>query len=1001
MKSNPKDNQALEPVDDAPLLPGEEVGPSRRAFLQYAGFGIASAALTGCSRGPVQSVLPSIIADVGVVAGRAYAIATTCAGCPAACGVLATCRDGRPVKLEGNDLHKLSRGRLCATGQAEILSLYDSKRANAPEIDGVPVGWEELDTQLRALIDQTRNAGGRVRLLTGTVNSPSTLAWIERFGSLGGDFEHVQYDALSVSAVLDAHAATHGVRALPAYRFAEAHVIASFDADFLGTWISPVSFAADWAAGRRPDDDHPHMSRHVHFEAAMSVTGSAADRRRRLAPWEQAGTLSALCEALEHRAHGEARVTGALKGHRLEHEIETLADELWAARGHSLVVSGSNDKALQVLVNHANALLGNYGKTLSVARPSMQRSGSDGALQALGQELSAGSVDVLIVSGANPAYDLPADLAASIASAKTLVVHSDGLDETAALAKYRLPIAHSLESWGDGQPERGRYSLTQPTVPSLHNGRTLRELLARFTADERVDRDLLEEYWRTSVHPDFSGAGDFTAFFKQALHDGYVERTTSADEPGFNASTVRAVKGSAPSSGLSLVLYPKVGMLDGAHAHNPWLQELPDPVTKITWDNYASLSEARAEELDVELGDVIKLTIEGSDTPVELPIVIQRGQHDDVVAVALGYGRLGTDRFAGVGPDWFEGEPTVREGETVGVNMAPFLRLVNGNLRGDVAGLSATTTGKNVTLAATQDHHTLEIPEHIAPKGGEVRDAVMTTSLASYMHDPAHAIHRAHVPDADLWPDDHPKDRHHWGMTIDISACTGCSACAVSCQAENNVPVVGKDEVSRHREMHWMRVDRYLEGEGDEVSAVYQPMFCQQCDNAPCEAVCPVLATVHSSEGLNQQVYNRCVGTRYCANTCPYKTRRFNWFDYPREDHLQNQQLNPDVTVRTRGVMEKCTFCAQRIQEAKSEATRLGKPLADGDIKVACQQSCPTQAIVFGDMNDPESAVSKLAAKQRAYGVLTEINVKPSVRYLARVRNVEEETHAKVEDHHG
>ncbi len=380
-----------------------------------------------------------------------------------------------------------------------------------------------------------------------------------------------------------------------------------------------------------------------------------------------------------------------------------------------------------------------------------------------------------------------------------LVVHSDGLDETAALAKFRLPVAHSLESWNDGEPELGRYSLTQPTVPSLHNGRTLRELFARLSADERDDRELLEAHWKDSIHGSFSGAGAFTAFFKQALHDGYIERTTSAGEPEFNAANVRAVTGAAPAGGLGLVLYPKVGMLDGAHAHNPWLQELPDPVTKVTWDNYASLSERRAAELGVELGDTIRLSVEGSEAPVELPVVIQRGQHDDVVAVALGYGRLGTDRFAGVGPDWIEGEPTVREGETIGVNMASFLRLVNGNLRGDVAGLSLVKTGGNVTLAATQDHHTLEIPANLAPKGGEVRDAVMTTSLASYMHDPAHAIHRPHVPDADLWPDDHPKDRHHWGMTIDISACIGCSACAVSCQAENNVPVVGKDEVARHR----------------------------------------------------------------------------------------------------------------------------------------------------------------------------------------------------------
>ncbi len=897
-------------------------------------------------------------------------------------------------------MHALSRGGLCATGQAEVLSLYDSKRSNVPRIGGAASTWPESDSQLRSLLERTRTAGGRVRLLTSTVHSPSTRAWVDRFGGLSADFKHVQYDALSVSAILDAHSRSHAVRALPAYRFAVAEVIASFDADFLGTWISPVSFAADWAAGRRPDAARPHMSRHVQFEARMSITGSAADERMRLAPWEQAGALSALCEALELRAEVVRRVTGALEGHRLQAKIEALSDELWAARGRSLVVSGSNDIAVQLLANHANALLGNYGTTLTIARPSLQRGGNDAELEALGRELAQGQVDVLVVSGANPAYDLPRGLAAAMEQAKTLVVHSAGLDETAAVAGFQLPSAHGLESWNDGEPEVGRFTLTQPTVPSLHGGRTLRELLARLCGSEQSDRELLEAHWRESVHRTLTDAGEFKAFFNRALHDGYVERTFEVEQPQYTSGAVKAATGVAPSSGLSLLLYPKVGLLDGAHAHNPWLQELPDPISKVTWDNYASLSEARADELGVEFGDVVRVSVDEDGSSLELPVVVQRGQHDDVVAIALGYGRAGTDRFAGVGPSWLEGEPTIRAGETIGENVAPFLRFVDGNLRSDVASVRLERVGRSVTLASTQDHHTLEIPANIAPKGGEVRDAVLTTSLASYVSDPAHALHRPHVAEVDLWPDDHGKPRHHWGMAIDISACIGCSACAVSCQAENNVPVVGRDEVARHREMHWLRIDRYLEGVGDLVTATYQPMLCQQCDNAPCEAVCPVLATVHSSEGLNQQVYNRCVGTRYCANTCPYKVRRFNWFDYPREDRLLNQQLNPDVTVRTRGVMEKCTFCAQRIQEAKSEAVRLGQPLADGDIKVACQQSCPTKAIVFGDMNDPDSEVSKLSAKHRAYRVLEEINVKPSVRYLARVRNVHEVSGGKTEKHH-
>ncbi|HHK41809.1 MAG TPA: 4Fe-4S dicluster domain-containing protein, partial [Planctomycetaceae bacterium] len=370
----------------------------------------------------------------------------------------------------------------------------------------------------------------------------------------------------------------------------------------------------------------------------------------------------------------------------------------------------------------------------------------------------------------------------------------------------------------------------------------------------------------------------------------------------------------------------------------------------------------------------------------ELPVHIQAGQHDRVVAVALGYGRMGTDRFANLAPDWFEGNPMIAAGETIGVNAAPWLAVVDGRIRTDVRSVTIEKVDGHKELACTQDYHKLEVPEHLAPEGGEVRDVLQRSVLGAHV---AHAEHGAggHGEAAGLWPDDHKRPGHNWAMVIDLSVCTGCSGCVVSCQAENNVPVVGRDEVERHREMHWLRIDRYYGGDDDNLRVSHQPMMCQHCDNAPCEAVCPVLATVHSSEGLNQQVYNRCVGTRYCANTCPYKVRRFNWFEYPRDDEHANHALNPDVTVRSRGVMEKCSMCAQRIQAAKSAAHREGRILADGEIQTACQQSCPTKAIVFGDVGDPESEVSKAMAGPRRYRALEEINVQPSVAYLTEVRN--------------
>ncbi len=993
----PGDVSSLDPIGQGPsgdwLYPGSETEPSRRSFLRMAGYGLASASFAGCSRAPVGKVIPLLEGSESIIAGRAYWVATTCGGCSASCGVLARCLDGRPVKVEGNAKHGLSKGGLCATGQAEILSVYDSKRLAHPVQQGSTTDWATVDTAIRERLAELNASNGRVRVLTGSVHSPSTRATIARFVEAQVDAKHVSYDALSASALLDAHEQTHGKRAIPAYRFDRARTIVSFSADFLGTWISPVQFAADYAAGRKPDsakgDGQGHMSHHVQFEAVMSLTGAAADVRTRVAPWEEPAAVAALCRFLEHHAGSPSRLGKAPSVGPHDKRIRLAADALWDTRGHSLVVCGSNDLQTQILVVYANELLGNYGETLSLARPSKQLSGSDGDWLDLKAELESGEVGMLIVSGVNPAYELPGGVDAALRSAGTLVVHSDGQDETSTLAHYRLPSSHPLESWSDGEPEVGRFDLRQPTVPAIRAGRTLRQLLSTWLGDTRGDRELLADHWSSAdiAGQCGQGAGSFERFFEKSLHDGFVEATLETSEPHFDVAAVTAPVTVEGSTGLGLVLYPKVSMRAGAHAHNPWLQELPDPVSKITWDNYASLSPGRAEDLGLEAGDIVRVSTEESPKGIELPVHIQRGQHDDVVAVALGYGRRGTDRFQGVGPDWLEAEPTIVAGETLGANAAPLLTVAAGRVSYVQRGAILHATGTSRGLASTQDHHTLEVPANLAPRRGEVRDAVQSVGFDDYTEHPDHAVHAHHPPDTDLWTQDHEKLRHHWGMSVDLSSCIGCSACMVSCQAENNVPVVGRDEVARHREMHWMRIDRYLEGEGDDVSAAYQPMFCQQCDNAPCEGVCPVLATVHSSEGLNQQVYNRCVGTRYCANTCPYKVRRFNWFEYPREDELANQALNPDVTVRSRGVMEKCSFCAQRIQEAKSEAARTGQDIQDGDIQVACQQSCPTSAIVFGDMNDPQSKVSNLMARQRSYGVLTELNVKPSVRYLARVRN--------------
>ncbi len=968
------------------ILPVEGDGASRRSFLKLAGFGVASAALAGCTRGPTRLVVPRPTGAEGVVPGRPYWIATTCGGCEAACGVLAKCRDGRPIKLEGNPQHGVSRGGLCAVGQASLLDLYDGRLVDGAQLRGSAVEWSALDDEMRTALTASR---GRTRLLTRTLTSPSTRAWVARLEKQHG-VRHVEWDPRSASALLDAHKACFGVRAVPQMRLERARVLVAFDADFLGTWLSPVELAKRYRAGRNPDGGA--VSRHIQLESRLSLTGCAADERFAIAPWEQRAALSAICARLAEHA-GRKPPFDLVPDAPRPDDLVRIADELWAARGGGAVLlCGSDDPGAQGLAAYANDLLGAYGDdgVLNLGARSGIRRGDDGALAQLVADMAAGEVDVLIVDGLDPLYELPGELGFrdAVTNVGLVVTTSAQPDELHSVADAVAPVPHALACWNDSQQTAGEYSLCQPTVPALRSARTLRASLAAWLGDSREDRELLRDHWRTEIAPRLARNVPFDAFFDRVLHDGFVASSGEGVlgvslDAGALAELLRTAAPAAPAGdGLALVLHANVAVPEGRHAHNPWLQEVPDPLTTIVWDNAACLAPETAARLGVKPDDVVRV---GPD--LELPVRVVPGQDPRVVAVALGYGVSGTDRFSRIGPSWLEGRLTVQEGGTVGSRAAELLSFDADGLRWNGRAVDVVGTGESVEVAATQDHHRLEVPEHLAPKRGAVRDAVLITDLKTLQEDPAHALHRHHVPESTLWPDDHVTTGPRWGMAIDLAACNGCSGCVVACQAENNVPVVGKDEVRRHREMTWLRIDRYFVGHGDDLRTVHQPMMCQHCENAPCETVCPVLATVHSEDGLNQQVYNRCVGTRYCANNCPYKTRRFNWFEYERADELRNLALNPDVTVRSRGVMEKCSMCVQRIQEGKAESSRTGDPLADGAVKTACQQSCPADAIAFGDLNDPESSVAQLVRGPRAYTVLEELNVAPGVTYLADVRN--------------
>jgi molybdopterin-containing oxidoreductase family iron-sulfur binding subunit len=662
--------------------------------------------------------------------------------------------------------------------------------------------------------------------------------------------------------------------------------------------------------------------------------------------------------------------------------IAGMADRLWAARGRSIVLCGSPDATDQIAVNYLNHVLGNYGATIDIETPSHQAEGSGSAMLELERELAAGKVDALFLYGVNPVYHRPG-FDAALERAPFVVSFAPYRDETSSLAHYVCPDHHWLESWGDAEPAAGSIGIFQPAIAPLAGTRSVLESLAAWRGAPNTAHEIMRAHWQAHVFPRQQAVLSFEDFWRKSLETGVAEvAPVRVPIAGFNTAAVplNRPRRNRPADAFSLVLYPKIGMLDGAHAYNPWLHELPDPVTKVTWDNYASLAPAAAARLGVQNGDVVRIDADGK--ALELPVLVQPGQHKAVVAIAIGYGRSGTGRFTKAGPQWLFAKPTTGGNGLVGVSAA----LLTGE-----PFVSVSRTGGKYMLASSQLQGTMSVPDHLRPPAGDRRPIVRELSTEDPEHTGGHGSSNEHPS---LWPkEDHPYKGRRWGMVVDLTACTGCSACVAACQVENNIPVVGKDEVARKRAMHWMRIDRYYDERGEDVAVAHQPMMCQQCANAPCETVCPVVATVHSEEGLNQQVYNRCVGTRYCENNCPYKARRFNWFEYAREDTLANLVLNPDVTVRSRGVMEKCTFCVQRIQERKIDAKVQGRPLEDGEIQTACQQSCPAQAIVFGDLNDPKSRISQASRSNRAYRVLDETNVEPSVTYLALVRNRTEAKH--------
>ena len=944
-------------------------GVSRRTFLEVLGYSSIALALSGC-RAPQQKIVPSLKQTAEFTPGVASWFASVCGGCSSACGTLVKVRDGRPIKLEGNPDHPISEGGLCPLAHAQVFGLYDPDRLREPRISSQAVTWDQIDQAVIGKLRAFQTSGGKVRLLTGPIVSPTSLEVIKTFLAQFKDGKHLTYQAVSNDAIRQAHLLTHGLAAIPRYQLEKAKLLVSFDADFLGTWISPVEFTRNYAKARNLRDGQREMLRHVQFESRMSLTGSNADTRVKISPVEQAAAVVYLAKLISI-ATNSSETPASLSAFEptslrpdVRQAVEHVAHELQKAKGASIVLCGDNNIDAQHLVNFINHTLGNYGQTIDLDATAARLQSSDAEMSELVRDMNAGEISALIVSGVNPAYDYFDNKAFITGLQKTefKVSLNSSLDETTALIDYVCPQSHFLEAWDDAEPARATFSINQPTISPLFKTRQYQETLLRWSDDDRNFYDVLRQSWKEKLFSQQKQHATFDDFWDQTLQKGvFVLPELNVTMPPFKTGGLIEALGRVAAitekpATQNLVLYETVAIRDGHYANNPWLQELPDPITKITWDNYACVSPAFAEKNGIEEGLVVR--IKNNLNSIELPAHIQPGQDDGTLAIALGYGRTNAGQA----------------GTNVGHNAFPFVTFIDGTRRYSHAAVTLEKTKNYIQFAQTQ-----------IKDSQEDRRLVRELTFAEFSEGKGEEKEEY----GSLWlPHDYPE--HKWAIAVDLNACVGCNACVISCQGENNIPVVGREEVRRRREMHWIRIDRYFEGDRENPKVNYQPLMCSQCDNASCESVCPVLATVHSSEGLNMQVYNRCVGTRYCENNCPYKVRRFNWFNYPHEDSVANLALNPDVTVRTRGVMEKCTFCVQRIEEVKIKARNEARAINDGEIQPACAQSCPAQAIIFGDLTDVKSRVAQMKKSGRNYTLLQELNLGPALSYLAKVRNAEE-----------
>jgi len=984
----------------------------RRDFLKFLGFSTLAATLVASCEMPVRKAIPYAIKPEDIVPGVPNYYASTFVDGGDYCAIVIKTRDGRPIKVEGNEMSSITKGGTSARVQASVLNLYDKARIRFPYADGAEATFEAIDRLVKEGIGTKPGY-----LVTGTIISPTSKEIITQFTTKYPNIKHVTYDAISYSGMLQANEASYGKRTLPTYHFDKAQTVVSFGADFLGTWLSPIEFSKGYSKGRKINAKNLKLSKHYHAEGNHTITGAAADMRVTCKPSEMGLMAAALYGAV---ANG---TQPSLSPNQNKWITQAAAD---LKKGNGLVVCGSNDVNVQTVINAINDKIGANGVTVNWNVTSNNKQGIDSDMVAMVAAMNAGQVGSILLHGVNPVYDYyDTKFADALAKVPLTVSFAERMDETAQKCKYVVPDHHYLESWGDAEPKPNYFSLMQPGISPLFKTRSLADSLLTWMGETHTYADFWKDFWMKKL-------GSQEAFDK-ALQDGVIEPTGEMANGGGTfagnaADAIAKIQAKKPGNGVEIIVYEKVAIgYGGAWSNNPWLLEMPDPITKATWDNYLCVSPKKAKELHAELTGFTEVdtkkhvvTVQSGNYSVTLPIVVVPGMHNDVVAVAVGFGR-----------DAKVGRAAASDSTKGGKNAYPFYAY-NGQTFEPHTEVKLTETADKYDIAITQTHlsyearpvvHEYTLEEFtkdpnvlLKERGAEIAEfaAVPWIEEGKEAKEPIidSNTEEGYRANGTLYPN-YPYEGIKWGMSIDLNSCTGCGACVVGCMAENNISVVGKEHVLKSHEMHWMRIDRYFSGMADDpdtIQTVFQPMLCQHCDNAPCENVCPVSATNHSSEGLNQMAYNRCIGTKYCANNCPYKVRHFNWMDwngadafadnlyedYRRDDmndDLTRMVLNPDVTVRSRGVMEKCTFCVQRLQDAKLAAKKEGHPLKDGAIKTACQQACPTDAILFGNVKDQESNIFKLRKQEqveRTFYVLEHIHTLPNINYLAKIRNTEE-----------